>query len=282
MSGSFQGKVAVVTGAASGIGRALAVELSLRGARVSGCDVDAAGLKETASLCAGEVHTAVVDMGDRAAVFAYADDVADHFGVVHQVYNNAGIAFSQTVLESDWADYERVLRVNLHGVIHGTQAFLPHLIRSGDGHVVNVSSLNGYAAQPGMSHYCTSKFAVRGFTESLRAEMLLAAKPVRVSVVHPGGVATSISDNALTRAEQAGHEITAAHRARAATYREKLLRMPPRQAAGIILDGVRKGRVRIRVGNDAVFLDRLVRLLPTAYGKALVSFERRLAKGESG
>ncbi len=110
MSGSFQGKVAVVTGAGSGIGRALAVELSLRGARVSGCDVDAAGLKETAALCAGETHTAVVDVGDRAAVFAYADEVADQFGVVHQVYNNAGIAFNQTVLESDWADYERVLR----------------------------------------------------------------------------------------------------------------------------------------------------------------------------
>ncbi len=133
-----------------------------------------------------------------------------------------------------------------------------------------------------MSHYCASKFAVRGFTEALRAEMLLEAKPVRVTVVHPGGVATSISDNALTLAEETGHEITAAHRARAATYREKLLRIPPSKAAGIILDGVRNGRVRIRVGSDAVVLDRLVRLLPTAYGKAIVAFERRLAKGERG
>jgi NADP-dependent 3-hydroxy acid dehydrogenase YdfG len=275
-----RGKVAAVTGAGSGIGRAVAIELSKRGALVSGCDVDETGLKETATLCTGEFHPAVVDMGDRAAVHEYAADVATHFGQVNQVYNNAGIAFARTVLESDWADYERVLRVNLHGVIHGTQAFLPHLIASGDGHVVNVSSLNGYLAQPGMSHYCASKFAVRGFTESLRAEMLLEGRPVRVSVVHPGGVATSIADNALAHAREAGNEITAVHEARNKTYREKLLRMQPDEAARIIVDGVEKGRVRIRVGSDAVLVDRLVRLLPTTAGRIAVALERRMVKGE--
>lgn len=281
-SSPVQGKVAAVTGGSSGIGRALAIELSSRGAAVSTCDVDEVGLKETASLCGGDVHTAVVDMTDRDAVRAYAAEVVDRFGVAHQVYNNAGIAFSESVLDSDWADYERVLGVNLNGVIHGTQAFLPHLIASGAGHVVNVSSLNGYFAQPNMSHYCASKFAVRGFTESLRTEMLLEGHPVKVSVVHPGGIATNISDNALALARKAGHEITAAHEARTRTYREKLLRMDPQRAARIIVDGVEKGRPRIRVGSDAVFIDRLVRLAPARANRVAVAFERRLQRGEGG
>ncbi|MGH3734114.1 MAG: SDR family NAD(P)-dependent oxidoreductase [Micromonosporaceae bacterium] len=278
---TVRGKVAVVTGASSGIGRALALELTARGARISGCDVDEAGLKETAASCDGGMHTAVVDMSDRTAVGEYAAQVAGHFGEVHQVYNNAGIAFSAPVAESDWADYQRVFGVNLYGVIHGTQAFLPHLIASGDGHVVNISSLNGYLAQPGMSHYCTSKFAVRGFTESLRAEMLLDRHPVRVSVVHPGGIATSISDNALVFAREAGHQVTAEHEARSRTYREKLLRMDPRRAARIIVDGVERGRVRIRVGSDAVLVDRLTRLMPATATRLAVAFERRLSRSES-
>src|SRR6476469_7426535 len=166
---SVRGKVAVVTGAGSGIGRALASELAARGARLALSDVDEAGLAETAELASAagaDVHTQRVDVSDRAAVEAYASTVAAHFGVVHQIYNNAGIAFARPLLETTYEDYDRVLGVNLWGVIHGTKAFLPHLVESGDGHVVNVSSLNGYMAQDRMSHYCTSKFAVRGFTEA--------------------------------------------------------------------------------------------------------------------
>ena len=277
---SVHGKVAAVTGGGSGIGRALAVELTRRGAKVAACDVDEVGLKETAALCDGDVHTAVVDMTDRDAVRAFAAEVVDRYGAAHQVYNNAGIAFSESVLDSDWADYERVLGVNLNGVIHGTQAFLPHLIASGAGHVVNVSSLNGYFAQPNMSHYCASKFAVRGFTESLRTEMLLEGHPVKVSVVHPGGIATNISDNALALARRAGHEITAEHEARTRTYKEKLLRMDPQRAARIIVDGVEKGRPRIRVGSDAELIDRVVRLAPATANRLAVSFERRLRRSE--
>jgi NAD(P)-dependent dehydrogenase (short-subunit alcohol dehydrogenase family) len=271
-------KVAVVTGAGSGIGRALAVELSRRGARVSGCDVDEVGLKETAALCAGDMHQALVDVGDRDAVFAYATEVEDHFGAVHQVYNNAGVAFSRTVLDSEWADYERVLSVNLYGVIHGTQAFLPRLIASGDGHVVNISSLNGYLAQPKMSHYCTSKFAVRGFTETLRTEMAMENLPVRVSVVHPGGIATSIADNSLAHAVAAGLPVTPEDEARRDTYNKEMLRMPPQKAAQIIVDGVESNRFRIRVGRDAVMVDRIVRLLPTASGRLATALERRMLK----
>ena len=166
-----------VTGAGSGIGRALAVELARRGARLAISDVDPDGLAATAAAIGGEVHETVVDVADRDAVEAWAAAVAEHHGVVHQIYNNAGIAFSRPVLESEYEDYEQVLGVNLWGVIHGTKAFLPHVIASGDGHVTSISSVNGFFAQSRMSHYCASKFAVRGFSESLRSEMLQRAAP---------------------------------------------------------------------------------------------------------
>jgi NAD(P)-dependent dehydrogenase (short-subunit alcohol dehydrogenase family) len=278
---SVTGKVAVVTGAGSGIGRALAFELAKRGARLALSDVNEpalAGTADRAGALGAEVHTARLDVGDRAAVVAHADAVAGHFGVVHQVYNNAGISGGgRTVLDSEWEVYDRVLRVNLFGVIHGSKAFLPHLVASGDGHVVNISSLNGYLAQPSLSAYCTSKFGVRGFTETLRGEMLAAGHPVQVSVVHPGGVRTNIANASLQEAEELGLEVTEEQRARLRTYNEKLLRMPAEEAATIIVDGVEAGRPRILVGNDAKAVDRLVRYLPRLYPQLLVRLERRFS-----
>jgi NAD(P)-dependent dehydrogenase (short-subunit alcohol dehydrogenase family) len=273
------GKVVAVTGAGSGIGRALALGLAARGARLALSDVDVAGLDQTVAAVTarnGEVHSAPLDVGDRDAVLAWADAVAGHYGVVHQVYNNAGIAFSRTVLDSEWSDYERVLRVNLWGVIHGTKAFLPHLIASGDGHVVNVSSLNGFMAQGEMSHYCTSKFAVRGFTETLRIEMLDARHPVAVTVVHPGGIKTNIATNALESARALGMEITPDDEARQKTYNDKLLKMTPEDAAEIIINGVEAGRPRVLVGRDAKVVDTFVRALPARYVKGVVAFGRRM------
>jgi len=268
MSG-FDGKVAVVTGAASGIGRALALELARRGARLALSDVDVVGLASTAEEATGlgaAVHAEQLDVGDRAAFAAYAAAVAAHHGVVHQLYNNAGIAGgSPSILESDYSAFERVLGVNLWGVIHGTKEFLPHLIASGDGHVVNVSSLNGYLAQAGLAEYCTSKFAVRGFTETLRSEMLRDGRPVRVTVVHPGGVKTNIALAAVAAARARGENVTPEQEARSRTYTDKLLRMDPARAATIILDGVRAGRARVLVGNDAKAIDALVRLVPQNY-----------------
>jgi NAD(P)-dependent dehydrogenase (short-subunit alcohol dehydrogenase family) len=278
---SVTGKVAVVTGAGSGIGRALAFELAKRGARLALSDVNEpalAGTADRAGALGAEVHTARLDVGDRAAVVAHAEAVAGHFGVVHQVYNNAGISGGgRTVLDSEWEVYDRVLRVNLFGVIHGSKAFLPHLVASGDGHVVNISSLNGYLAQPSLSAYCTSKFGVRGFTETLRGEMLAAGHPVQVSVVHPGGVRTNIANASLQEAEELGLEVTEEQRARLRTYNEKLLRMPAEEAATIIVDGVEAGRPRILVGNDAKAIDRLVRFLPRLYPRLLVRLERRFS-----
>jgi NAD(P)-dependent dehydrogenase (short-subunit alcohol dehydrogenase family) len=264
----IEGRVAVVTGAGSGIGRALAHGLAQRGARLALSDVDETGLAETAATArrlGADVDERRLDVSDAAAFAAYAEVVVARFGVVNQVYNNAGIAFSRSVLESDLADYERVLGVNLWGVIHGTTAFLPHLIASGDGHVINVSSLNGFMAQQEMSHYCTSKFAVRGFTETLRAEMLQGRHPVRVTVVHPGGVKTRIATNALESARALGLEITEAEEKRRRVYEEKLLKLPAQAAAEIILKGVERDRPRVLVGTDAKAVDVLVRALPARY-----------------
>jgi len=275
---SVSGKVAVVTGAGSGIGRALAIELARRGARVAISDVNEVGLASTAATIGSDVHQQTLDVADGEAFAAYATAVLERFGVVHQLYNNAGIAFSRSVLESEVADYERVLGVNLWGVIHGTKAFLPHLIASGDGHLVNVSSLNGYMAQGDMTHYCTSKFAVRGFTESVRAEMLAAGHPVQVSSVHPGGIKTNIANAAYEKAQELGLPTTPADEKRRKTYNEKLLKMDPAQAATIIVDGVERGRPRILVGNDAKAVDVLVRLLPSRYPKLAVAFDKRLTR----
>ncbi|MGY1679146.1 SDR family NAD(P)-dependent oxidoreductase [Geodermatophilus sp. SYSU D01176] len=277
---SVRGKVAVVTGAASGIGRQLALDLAERGARLALSDVDEGGLGETADRAAalgGAVHTARLDVSDRAAVEAYATAVAEHFGVVHQVYDNAGVAGGGTVLDSEWADYERILSINLFGVIHGTKAFLPHLVASGDGHVVNVSSLNGLMGQGRMTAYCASKFGVRGFTESLRAELLAAGQPVQVTVVHPGGVRTNIARAAFEHSRARGAAVTPADEARRRVYEEKLLRMPPEQAARIIVDGVEAGKPRVLVGNDARAVDLLVRLAPRLYPVLAARAERRFA-----
>lgn len=274
---SVQGKVAVVTGAGSGIGRQLAVELARRGARLAVSDVDEAGLAATAARAealGAQVHRARLDVTDRAAVTGYADVVAGHFGVVHQVYNNAGVAGGAPVLDSDWADYDRILGVNLFGVLHGTKAFLPHLVASGDGHVVNVSSLNGIMAQASINAYSASKFAVRGFTEALRAEMLLAGHPVQVTVVHPGGVRTNIATAALEHARTQG-AVTPADEARMRVYNEKLLRMPAEQAARIVVDGVEAGKPRVLVGNDAKAVDLLVRLFPATYPRIAARLQRR-------
>jgi NAD(P)-dependent dehydrogenase (short-subunit alcohol dehydrogenase family) len=278
--GAFDGKVAVVTGAGSGIGQELAVGLARRGARLAVSDVNERGLDVTVGrirALGAPVHCAVVDVSDRAAVQSYAEAVAAHFGVVHQIYNNAGIAGGSTaVLDCDYEAYDRIVAINLFGVIHGTKEFLPHLIASGDGHVVNISSLNGLMAQASMTGYCATKFAVRGFTEALRAEMISARHPVRVTVVHPGGVRTNIASAALDDAVRAGREVTEQQRQRAQTYNEKLLKMSPERAAEIILRGVETRRDRVLVGKDARGVDLLVRALPRHYSRLVTWWEGRI------
>lgn len=277
MSTNFHGRVCVVTGAGSGIGRALAIELARRGAKLALSDINEETVQETARLSgASEVITDRLDTSDRAAWDAYAARVVEHFGVVNQIYNNAGVALGRSVKDSTMDDYDRVLGINLFGVINGTVTFLPHLIASGDGYVVNISSLNGIVAQPEMSHYCTAKFGVRGFTESLRMEMQVHGHNVGVSVVHPGGIKTNIATAEMERAKAEGKAHPDADK-RTKLYNEKLLKMPPEQAAKIICDGVEKRKMRILVGRDAVGADLIERIAPTLIHKPIVAFTKKLA-----
>ncbi|MGH3644396.1 MAG: SDR family NAD(P)-dependent oxidoreductase, partial [Mycobacterium sp.] len=194
----FAGKVAVVTGAGSGIGQALALELGRSGAKLAISDVDAEGLavtEERLKAIGVQVKADRLDVTEREAFELYADAVKAHFGKVNQIYNNAGIAYVGDVEVTPFKDIERVMDVDFWGVVNGTKAFLPHLIESGDGHVVNVSSLFGIFSVPGQAAYNSAKFAVRGFTEALRQEMQVSRHPVKVTTVHPGGIKTAIMRN---------------------------------------------------------------------------------------
>ncbi|MGN7781559.1 SDR family NAD(P)-dependent oxidoreductase [Mycolicibacterium sp. 22603] len=252
----FVGKVAVVTGAGSGIGQALAVELGRSGAKLAISDVDTEGLavtEERLKAIGAPVKADRLDVTEREAFELYADAVKEHFGKVNQIYNNAGIAYQGDIEVSSFKDIERVMDVDFWGVVNGTKAFLPHLIASGDGHVVNVSSVFGLFAVPGQAAYNSAKFAVRGFTEALRQEMAINKHPVQVTCVHPGGIKTAIARNAT-----AAEGIDVAEMAKA--FDTKLARTSPEKAAKIILEAVRKDRARVLVGADAKILDVLIRI----------------------
>ena len=266
-------KVVVITGAASGIGRALAVDVARRGALVAISDVDEHGLAETVDLVKAAGARAVrgdrLDVADRAAMTAYAADVAERFGRVNVIVNNAGVALAGDVEDLDLDDMEWIIGVNLWGVIRGTKEFLPHLIASGDGHVVNLSSLFGLVSMPGQSMYNASKYAVRGFTEALREEMLVAGHPVGVTAVHPGGIKTAIARNARYSDREAAAES-------AALFDERLAKMPPERAAEIIVTkGILANRARVLVGLDAHALHHFARLTGSRYQDVVALVAKR-------
>ena len=269
----YRSKVAVITGAGSGIGRGLAVDLSRRGAHVVISDIDEAGLAGTAELCApAQVSAHRLDVADRDAVLAHASDVVEEHGRVNMIVNNAGVAVAGPVEEMSFEDLDWLLGINLMGVLNGTMAFLPHLIASGDGHVVNISSVFGLIAPPTQSAYCTAKFGVRGFTESLRQEMLIGRRPVTVHTVHPGGIRTNIARSArMTNSERQSRD-------EMADEFEKLLRTTPARAAQIILRGVERDRARILVGPDAYLFAGVPRLVGARYQAVVGRLGRRNAE----
>jgi NAD(P)-dependent dehydrogenase (short-subunit alcohol dehydrogenase family) len=267
-------RVAAVTGAAGGIGRAVAMELADRGADVAVSDVDEEGLAETADLVSdrgAEVHGQVVDVADREAVHAWADEVAEQFGDVHLVVNNAGVSVSASVEGLSYEDLDWIMDINFRGVVHGTKAFLPHIRRAGEGRVVNVSSVFGLIASPTQSAYNASKFAVRGFTESLRAELALDDSPIGASTVHPGGIDTDIVRNSRVGdtgiAERSREEVVQ-------EFEKEIARLSPEEAAEIIADGIRRDEGRILVGVDAKLLDIMQRIVPGSYPEPMARIIR--------
>ncbi|OBK16005.1 SDR family NAD(P)-dependent oxidoreductase [Mycobacterium asiaticum] len=270
----FAGKVAVVTGAGSGIGQALALELGKSGASLAICDIDLEGLAETEQqlrAIGAPVKADRLDVTERERFLAYADEVAEHFGKVNQIYNNAGIGHTGDVEVEQFKDIERVMDVDFWGVVNGTKAFLPHLIASGDGHVINISSVFGLFSVPGYSAYNSAKFAVRGYTEALRQEMRLHGHPVGVTTVHPGGIKTAIARNATVAEGLDRDEL-------AQLFDKRLANTSPKRAAKIILQAVRKNNARVLVGPDAKALDLMVRIAGSGYQRITELFMSQLVR----
>jgi NAD(P)-dependent dehydrogenase (short-subunit alcohol dehydrogenase family) len=256
---TFLGKVAVVTGAGSGIGRALAVELASCGARLALSDIDETALSATVAQCGGgiEARTYKLNVADREAVLAHAAEVERDFGAVHFVFNNAGATLVGTFEHSTLEEIEWQLGINLWGVIHGSKAFLPLMLDQREGCIVNISSIFGLLGYPTQSAYNISKFGVRGLTECLWSE--LKDTGVRAVCVHPGGIRTNI-ERAGRRVKLANHQ-----EAEFAAKAAKMLVTPPEECAKDILRGIEAGRKRILTGYRSRTIHWISRLLPNSY-----------------
>jgi len=277
---NFKNKVAAITGASSGIGRALALDLAARGCHLAlSSNSNRKGLDETAeaALRLGvQVTTMQVDVAQNAQVVAWSEQVVNDFGRINLIINNAGVAHAGTVEKTELSDYEWVMGINYWGVVYGTKAFLPHLKASGEGHIVNVSSIFGLFAQPAMSAYNASKFAVRGFTESLRQELDLLDIGVSATCVHPGGIKTNIA--AAARYSGSVADVTGKDGQGSQAQFEKLFRTTAEQAAKAIVRGVQRNSRRVLIGADARGADAMQRLLPASY-QWLVTGVTRFARG---
>jgi NAD(P)-dependent dehydrogenase (short-subunit alcohol dehydrogenase family) len=262
----YEGKVAVVTGAGSGIGRELACLLAGRGARLALSDVATAGLAETAKLCGrkSDVRTYPLDVSQRAAVFAHADDVRRDFGTAHFLFNNAGVSLAATFEHMTVEELEWLLGINLWGVIYGTKAFLPLMLAQREGHIVNLSSIFGFVGVPAQSAYNISKFGVRGLTECLWGE--LSGTGVKATCVHPGGIQTNI-DRAAPLGKFAGD-----YEKRILGTISEMLVTPPEDCARDIIEGVARGEKRIVTGKNAALVDYAARISPEYYGTVLKAF----------
>lgn len=263
---NLAGRTAVVTGAAAGIGRAIAVSLARRGCHLALADIDEFGMEGTSELTREygvRVSRHRLDVADRVAVAAFPDMVAAEHSGVDVLVNNAGVAVGGTFEQVSDEDFEWLFEINFWGVVRMTRVFLPLLRASGDARIVNLSSVYGLIAPPEQTAYSASKFAVRGFSEALRHE--LEGSRIGVSVVHPGGINTSIAEKARVPAGISEEEVAQRH----AKYR-KLLRLPPEEAGETIVRGIERRQSRILIGSDAKTISLVARVLPVSYWKLLV------------
>ena len=272
---AIRGAAAAVTGAASGIGRALSIELAARGCDLALADRDEAGLASVAAEIgrtgARKVSVHRVDVGEVSQIGEFARAAIKTHPGLNIVVNNAGVALLGQFHEIDQAQMDWLMNINFWGVVHSTRAFLPHLARRREAHIVNLSSIFGIVAPPGQTAYAAAKFAVRGFSESLRHELRMAKSPVRLSVVHPGGVATNIARNSRTGVGMTDN----ARRAQSIERFDAVAKTTPAAAALRIIQGIEKNAPRILIGNDARFMDLLQRFRPATYWAVLA---RRIEK----
>ncbi len=254
---NLYGKVAVITGAGSGIGRALALQMAAAGAKLALNDWNASALNDTLSMLGkAEAWGQSFDVANREAVYAFAEEVLNRFGQVDIVVNNAGITLEQRMLErTGYEDFERIVNVNMWGMIYGSKAFLPWLRQRPEAALVNVSSIFGVVGYPNQGAYVTAKFAIRGFTETLRVE--LAKSPVAVTCVHPGGIRTNIARNITSDNPKRVEKF--------AQVFEKMAITSAEEAARQIMEGIQKKKKRVVIGPDARRLDWFARLFPSAY-----------------
>lgn len=267
-------RVAVITGAASGIGRALARELAARGAQLALADVNSAGLEETRKMLGAAVaRTYTVDVANAAAVDDFARRVLQDFGRASLLINNAGVALFGTFAELAMEEFEWLIRINFWGTVYGCKFFLPLLLRESDARIVNISSVFGLFGPPGQTAYCSSKYAVRGFSESLREE--LRATPVKVTCVHPAGIATNVAVNARVGAATRPDEQQAA-----LERFTKVAVIPPAVAAQTIVEGILKNQDRVLIGGDAYRIDLMSRFLPARASKMISSWMQKRTESD--
>lgn len=262
---SFNNKVAAITGAGSGIGQQLAILLAKQGCHLSLSDVSEKGLADTVALTKTHgvtVTSQKVDVANRDEMKAWAAQTVKDHGRVNMIFNNAGVALATTVEGASYEELEWIVNINFWGVVYGTKEFLPYIKETKDGHIINISSLFGLMAQPTQSAYNATKFAVRGFTESLRQELDLQKSGVSSTCVHPGGIRTNIANAARSNDSLKSLGMNPEKSIKAFN---KLLRTPPEDAAKVILNAVRADKRRVLIGNDAKILDGLQRVLPMGY-----------------